>query len=295
MTSTTTWGNRPELPDGAPPPTDDPPAGGEQRWLPWSAPVALLTVFVIAFVGGLIVALIGAAFGSPLDADDSPPGVLMGATFVQDLAFVGVAIAFARMAGPVFGAQFGLRRVRVLPALGWIVLLYVAFIAFAGLWGQLVEVEEDDILEQLGADDGGLLLVLSALLVCVMAPVVEEFFFRGYYYGALRNWRGPWIAALLTGLTFGGIHLLGSPLGAIVPLMVFGAGLCLLRERTGSLLPCIVVHAINNSIAFGVMNDWTWEIPVLLVSSVTACLLISVAAARLWRAPEPAPAAATPG
>ena len=26
--------------------------------------------------------------------------------------------------------------------------------------------------------------------------------FRGFFYGALRNWKGPWPAALLTGLAF---------------------------------------------------------------------------------------------
>ena len=71
--------------------------------------------------------------------------------------------------------------------------------------------------------------------------------------------------------------------------MVFGAGLALLRERTGSLLPCIVVHAINNSIAFGVMQDWTWQIPLLIAGSLTACFAAVWLAVRVWprRAPLP--------
>ena len=32
--------------------------------------------------------------------------------------------------------------------------------------------------------------------------------------------------------------------------------LCLLYVRTGSLLPCIGAHALNNSLAFGASQDW---------------------------------------
>ena len=38
----------------------------------------------------------------------------------------------------------------------------------------------------------------------------------------------------------------------LVPLGVFGALLCLLYHRTGSLLPCMALHALNNSLALGV-------------------------------------------
>ena len=38
--------------------------------------------------------------------------------------------------------------------------------------------------------------------------------------------------------------------------------------RTGSLYPCIGLHCANNSVAFGVSQDWTWGIPVLFVASM---------------------------
>jgi uncharacterized protein len=41
---------------------------------------------------------------------------------------------------------------------------------------------------------------------------------------------------------------------------VLGFVLCLVRWRTGSLYPCIGLHALNNSIAFGVLQDWDWQI-----------------------------------
>ena len=299
--SSPTWAQSPERPerpehDAAPtaPGTPDPAPAADQSWHPWSAPVALVSALILAIVGGLVLTLAAVAFGAG-EIDDTPPGVLMGATFVQDLGFIAAAIVFARLTGPVFARQFGLRRTRFWPAVGWVLLLYVAFGAFGALWQLVVEIEEDDVLEQLGADDSNVALAFALLLVCVAAPVVEEFFFRGFFYGALRNWRGIWPAAILTGVVFGGIHLGGSPIGAIVPLMVFGFGLCLLYERTGSLYPCIAVHAINNAIAFSVLNEWTWQVPLVIAGALAACFAIALPAARRWPPPgarEPAPAPA---
>ena len=289
----TTWDSAPERPQAPPPmPPEpgrwgEPPSedrAGEQRWEPWTAPIALLSALVVATVGGLLVAIVANVVAGT-ELDDTPPGVLLGGTVIQDIGFVGAAILFARMTGPVWAAQFGLRRTSFWWSVLWIFVLYAAFALFTGIWSQLVEVEEDDVLEQFGADDSVVLLALTGLVVCVAAPLVEEFLFRGYMFTALRNWRGLWPAAVINGILFGGIHVFSSPVGAIVPLMVFGFGLCLLYARTGSLYPCIAVHAINNAIAFSVMNDWGWEVPLVIVGSLALCALVCVVVERRWRAP----------
>jgi uncharacterized protein len=296
---TSTWEARPErppeVPDGPGGPDAPAPAPrGEHAWPAWTAPVALVAAFVVAFVGALLAALVGAAFGAGFDPGDTPPGVLIGATVVQGLAFVGAGVLFARMTGPTSAHQFGLRPTSLWWSLLWILALYVGFVMFAAVWAQIVEVEEQtQLLEDLGADRNTLLLVLSMLLVCVSAPLVEELFFRGYFFPALRNGVGLWPAALITGAIFGIIHIGGSPVGALVPLGVLGFALCLLYHRTGSLYPCIAVHAVNNAIAFGALNDWTWQIPLLVVGSLVACFAIALAAARWWRGPS-RPAAAPP-
>jgi uncharacterized protein len=282
--STPTWETQPERPElsSAPPPPPRPQ--DERAWPPWIAPVGLLTALMVAFLGGLIVSLIVAAFGGELD--DLPPGALMIATLIQDIGFIAAAILFAGMTTRVAAEHFGLRPTQVGKAIGLIFAVYIGFVVFAAIWTELVNLDDpaEDQLEDLGVESSDVALAAAALLVCVVAPVVEEFFFRGFFYAALRNWKGVWPAALITGAVFGVIHFGSAEAGALVPLAVLGVGLCLLYQWTDSLYPCIALHALNNSLAFGVAVDWEWQIPLLLFGSLVACAAVTVPVARRWRA-----------
>ena len=252
--------------------------------------MGLIAAFGAALVGALCVGIVGALAGA--DFDDPTPAVNIGATVVQDLCLVAAAILFAGMAGRPLPAQFGLRPTSPWKALGWMVAAFVAFYVITLIWVAIVGGDPDDekLPDELGADRSTFALLAVAFLVSVVAPIAEEFFFRGFFYGALRNWRGVLPAAIITGLVFGAIHAGSADWEFLLPLGVFGFLLCLLRERTGSLYPCIVLHCANNSLAFGVSQDWGWEIPVLFVAALSLISLAAVAVRARW---TPAPAAGT--
>jgi len=89
---------------------------------------------------------------------------------------------------------------------------------------------------------------VQILLIVVAAPISEEVCFRGMLFGGLRE-RWPRIAAaLLSGLIFGGLHAV-TGLSAVPPLIAFGFILALLYEKTGSIVPGILLHMLNNSVA----------------------------------------------
>ncbi len=272
-------------PGGPPAPSGQPPAGGEPRWAPWSAWLALGAALAFAIVGALVVGLVGALLGASLR--DPPPAVNIVATVVQDGAFIGAAVLFAGRAGAVLPRQFGFVRTRVGPALGAMALAYAAFWVVSGAWAALVNNHTQDRLPtSLGASESTAALVAVCVLVTTIAPIAEETFFRGFFFGALRNWRGPWPAAVLTGIVFGAIHVGSAPVVFLVPLAVFGFLLCTVRLRTGSLLPCVALHALNNSLAFGVSEHWTAGAILLLGAgavSVTmlACQLVVGGRARV--------------
>ena len=82
----------------------------------------------------------------------------------------------------------------------------------------------------------------------IAAPVSEEVCFRGMLFGGLRERLPRLAAALISGLVFGGLHAL-TGVTAVPPLIVFGFLLALLYEKTGSIVPGILLHMLNNSVA----------------------------------------------
>jgi uncharacterized protein len=260
------------------------------RWKPWTAWVALIAAFGGALIGALIVGIVGAVAGA--DISDPTPAVNIAATIVQDLCFIAAALLFASMAGRPLPAQFGLRPTSVRKALIWMVAAFFAFYVVTAIWVSIVGGDTNDskLTDELGVDRSTAALLASAFLVSVVAPIAEEFFFRGFFFAALRNWRGFWPAAIVTGLVFGAIHAGSADAALLPPLAFFGFALCFVRERTGSLIPCIVLHCVNNSLAFGVTQDWTWQIPVLFISALSIITLTGLAVRARWT-PAVAPAA----
>ena len=287
---------RPELPAGAPlPPEAVAEAwrlgpGGLPRWPAWIPLPALLLAFMTALVGTLALAVLVELTGREVDSSRLPPGVVIGGTVIQDLALIGAAVLFARtLAGSVRVGDFGIRRTPLRSAAGWTVLTWFAFLAFSAAWAAIFDIDEnDDLPQELGADESTAALIGVLILVTLLAPVCEEFFFRGFCFTALRRSFGVVVGAVLTGAVFGAIHASGTEPEFLVPLGVLGALLCLLYWRTGSIIPCMVLHALNNSIALGVALEWQ---PLAIVATMLASsgLIVAVALALARRAPAAAP------
>ncbi len=83
------------------------------------------------------------------------------------------------------------------------------------------------------------------LVIAAFVPLVEELLFRGIGYTLLLRF-GRWAAIAAVGVGFALIHGIveGLPI-----FFVFGAGLAYLRERTGSVLPCVAVHGAFNALS----------------------------------------------
>jgi uncharacterized protein len=243
---------------------------------------ALFGGLALALVGALIIDIPAAVAGVKITESHLPHGIVIADTAVQDVAFVLVAVFFAQLGGRALGAwQFGLRPARLRRAVGAVLLAGIAFLIFLALWSSAVHAGKEKLLETLGTRESTILLVSSAALTCVIAPICEEFLFRGFIFTALRNWHGLWPAALITGLLFGGVHAGSAPAADLVPLAVLGFLLCLLYSYTGSLYPCIALHALNNSIAFASLEEWSvTEGLALVLGSLSLIALLALALMR---------------
>ena len=278
----------PELPDGVEPTPLAP------QWRAWTAFAALVVGFVFAAVGAVVLTLIGGAFNGASLASGKfahpSPAVNSLATVVQDLCLIGAAVIFARLAGRPRPWDFGLHGTRFWPAVGWGVLTLTAFWFVTLGWVKLVGASNatEKLPTELGADQSTVALVCVGVLVCVVAPLAEEFFFRGFFFTALRSWKGIWPAAVITGLIFGAIHGGSSDIAFLVPLAFFGFSLCLLYARTRSLYPCIAVHASNNAIAFCSSQGWGLTTGIAVLAGALALVALVCWLVRLAAGPTPA-------
>ena len=91
--------------------------------------------------------------------------------------------------------------------------------------------------------------VAIAVLATFTAPLVEETVYRGVLFSSLRRSLGLVGTVVLVTVMFTGVHVL-QYMGAWVTI----AGLCLLslvltliRARTKSVLPCVLIHTVNNA------------------------------------------------
>jgi membrane protease YdiL (CAAX protease family) len=123
---------------------------------------------------------------------------------------------------------------------------------------------------------GSVPFLLDIAIVIGLAPVCEELLFRGYVFPALSRWRGWVPAALITGVGFGALHLPEYSFLACAPLALFGVGLCTLYRYTGSVVPCMVAHSLNNAAGYAAgAHLASWERGILLIAGPVLVLVLA--------------------
>ena len=96
--------------------------------------------------------------------------------------------------------------------------------------------------EIVGANSGVTTTILFVAVVG-LAPFFEEIIFRGFLYRQLKARAGSVGAAIVSAAAFSAVHL--SP-GTLVPLFGLGLLLAAVTERSGGLLPAMLLHGLWN-------------------------------------------------
>jgi membrane protease YdiL (CAAX protease family) len=223
-------------PVGEPAPRAFPPSN-------WGPSGALLGA-VTAIVAGLLLG-IPALFFTEGDGELTTAGnVIAQVATVLGLGLVPLALAYSRGAATLGEAlwRLGVRRFRP-SAFKWMAAAVGAYLLFAMLYATLIfEPEQEDIASGFGP------IPVQILLIVFGAAIAEETCFRGMLFGGLRERLPKVPAALIAGLVFGVLHAF-TGISAVPPLIVLGFIFCLLYEKTGSVVPGILLHMLNNSVA----------------------------------------------
>ena len=129
---------------------------------------------------------------------------------------------------------------------------------------------------------GGTELALAYLTLCLLPAIGEELFFRGALQGLMRPC-GSAAAIFAPALLFALLHL---DLAQGITAFLGGLFLGWLAERTGSILPCMLLHLINNTIAFADIYLQLYA-PGTLATAVELAILLGfplLAGWLVWRA-----------
>jgi membrane protease YdiL (CAAX protease family) len=88
--------------------------------------------------------------------------------------------------------------------------------------------------------------IMEFLLLVVFAPFFEEIIFRWYLFNKLSMKVSLIKAMIISSLIFGILHGVESA----IPTAISGAIWCILFVKYKSLFPCIIIHFLNNTMAF---------------------------------------------
>ena len=223
-----------------------PPVQSEQRFPPWS-----LGDIVICVLGGLLLGFIAVFLTFVLLNGIEPSDPVLYMISGTEI-YVMVAVVTWLRVGKGRGAtlqDIGFRPVKP----GFLVLmipLTVALLISSGIIAELtanVFGDVPDAGDQLGVTSAGLSvtdLVCLLIVAAVVAPVVEEMIFRGLLYQLIRVRKGVSPAIIISALAFAVIHFIPLLLGVFI---VMGVAFALVVERSKSLYPAILLHALNNA------------------------------------------------
>lgn len=199
----------------------------------------LIEFLAIQFIVGAVIQGVYSLVKGGIPADAATPLMIIStivANLVIIILFLGtrwtpVSLNYAKT------HPWGVAFWTVLAALGAI----IPSVWFQELLPELPNLVADDLSDMINHPGG-------YLAIAIAAPVAEEIVFRGAILRALLNsFKHPWVAITLSALFFAVGHL--NP--AQMP-HAFLIGLLLgwMYYRTGSILPGILFHLVNNTVAY---------------------------------------------
>jgi membrane protease YdiL (CAAX protease family) len=92
--------------------------------------------------------------------------------------------------------------------------------------------------------------ILLIIGTAIIVPIGEEFFFRGYAFAAVdKNW-DTYGAYAFSAILFAVLHF---TIIGLLPLFIIGLIFAYILKKTGSLLPCLILHGLNNFVAVSLL------------------------------------------
>lgn len=207
-----------------------------------------MTQGFITLVAGFVLSTIKGTEFTDIESMAGNGFVLALTTLGSAPVMIGLSVLFAWLRPAVPLAEYlGLRRPSARVAFAWILGLGLYILAADLLTIALGKSIVPDFM--INAYETAIFPPLLWSAVVIAAPAAEEFFFRGFLLKGLSLSRlGNWAAILLTAFVWSSIHV-QYEIYQIA--WIFFAGILLgwARIKTGSVLLCVILHALINLVA----------------------------------------------
>ncbi len=211
----------------------------------WTDLLAIVGIFLGAsLVAGLLIAVSG-LFSATNPAEE----FVSGSTALNAIAYA-VQFIIAITCVILLQRQRGVKK-------NFIKLNLRNFNPILVLWGMVLVVVSGIVIEPVlalfpsqyldaiykGVGTGG----WAILMTVVFAPILEEVLFRGLVLEPVREKSGAMRAVLISAIMFGVIHIIPQQ---VVNAFVIGIILGYIYIKTDSLINVILIHALNNGVAY---------------------------------------------
>jgi sodium transport system permease protein len=160
---------------------------------------------------------------------------------------LGLVVVYARATGQRLRDVLVLRRPPARALIG-AALIGLSAWAVVGMLAEWIAPAPHEIVEslrrQIVPPGGGRGLAVTILLMAVTPAVCEEALFRGPILRGLAAQLSPAAAAIITGILFGLFHF---DVWRLLPTGLLGVILSFIALRSGSIVPAMLAHAVNNA------------------------------------------------
>lgn len=213
----------------------------------WGASVALIII-----VPGIALAFYAISTGKITDPETlavSPEAILVNIIAVLPAHLLTLVLAWVIItkSGKIpFREMLGWKmgRFKVI----YLFLIVIGFFALSIILSSIIPEQDNDLLRILRSSRSAVIAI--ALIATFTAPLVEEVVYRGVMYSAALKEFGQTQAIICSTAYFALVHVpqYYPSFSTIFIILLLSLVLTLIRAKSNSLLPCIVLHTIFNGI-----------------------------------------------
>ncbi|GKV64695.1 MULTISPECIES: CPBP family intramembrane glutamic endopeptidase [Sporosarcina] len=215
---------------------------------PWGKKELLQLLFLVLVLVPIFIEYLLMNYLTDLFQNDLYSGTLIG--FIMSIIFMTGLYVLALRPKRLGWTEVGLNRFSRSywgPIVGWTILLLIASVLLVILMSFFGIGVENSKTESVQTHLSPLAFLIAFVSACIISPVYEEIFYRGFLYRWFRGRYGIALGMAASSLIFMLVHI---PNYNVLP-ATFVSGLVFswTYEKTGSVVPGMIIHGTFNAIA----------------------------------------------